>query len=730
MDRSAKNTLFMRCAALCAISTSFFGAAVSQTHSTDANLKVDIDPAHGTWSIGGPDGTAINGAAIAVEVDHKWLKAADYPKPTIAHTTETGELGAADCWTVTYSGDSGKAKLILRLRAFSQHPFADLQLTVRNQTGHAIAIQDIRPISISAANGIDLGGPPAEDRVLSDSLSEDRPTMAIRDLADAPGGIHRAAGSQLIFNRKSGLSFFVGALTSDKFLSVFKAHILPTGGAAAIANYEADDNGTSEFTKEWSLRGAPPQDQIELSVSIAPGQELKSERLLLSLDSDYHRQLETYAHLIRDLHHARVSAPTPMGWWSWTAYYATLDEAKVLITAHWLAQHLKPLGYGFLHIDEGYAIGRGDYLTPDLKLFPNGMEPLEKKIAALGLTPAIWTAPFEVSNNSWVYKNHPEWLVKNGDGQPIRLPGADPPNHDRIYVLDATHPGAQGYLKTTYSTMAGKWGIRYIKLDFMEDSAIEGAHYKPNTSALEAQRIGLQVIRSAVGDKVWLDKDGSEMLNPVGLVDMGRISQDTGHDFKALKDTATGIAARYYMNRNYFISDPDAFMVTAGEGKNALSLDEAKVSIALSAVSGGMFEIGDKLPGLDSQPGRLALIENPVLIGMARGGRASIPVDLMTYAPEDGQPSIFFLKATGMQTDNILTVFNWTDTERVHSIELSSFGLISSSTYKVEDIWTGKELQTCSACTLPLDLAPHSVQMLKIEETSSHPGKAGANPKP
>jgi alpha-galactosidase len=184
------------------------------------------------------------------------------------------------------------------------------------------------------------------------------------------------------------------------------------------------------------------------------------------------------------------------------------------------------------------------------------------------------------------------------------------------------------------------------------------------------------------------------------------------------------------MNRNYFISDPDAFMVTAGEGKNALSLDEAKVSIALSAVSGGMFEIGDKLPGLDSQPGRLALIENPVLIGMARGGRASIPVDLMTYAPEDGQPSIFFLKATGMQTDNILTVFNWTDTERVHSIELSSFGLISSSTYKVEDIWTGKELQTCSACTLLLDLAPHSVQMLKIEETSSHPGKAGANPKP
>lgn len=677
-------------------------------------LKGSIEPAHGAWSFSAPNGAALNEATIAVEVDRQWLHASDYAKPAIAHTSETGELGEADCWTVKYSGDAVKPDLILRLRAYSQHPFADLQLTVRNQTGHAITIQDIRPISISAPNGIDLGGPAADDRVLSDSLSEDRPTMSIRDLADGRDGMHRGIGSQLIYNRKSGLSFFVGALTSDKFLSIFQAHLAPSGAAPAIASWDADDAGTTELIRNWSLRGSPPQDQIELSVTVAPGQVIKSERLLLSLDSDYHRQLETYARLIGDLHHARVSAPTPMGWWSWTAYYATLDQAKVLTTADWLAQRLKPLGYDFLHIDEGYAIGRGDYLTPDRKLFPDGMEPLEKKIAALGLTPAIWTAPFEVSENSWVYKNHPDWLVKNGEGKPIRLAGTRTPNHDRIYVLDATHPGAQEYLKTTYSTMANQWGIRYIKLDFMEDSAIEGEHYRPETSALEAQRIGLQVIRSAVGDKVWLDKDGSEMLNPVGLVDMGRISQDTGHNFKALKDAATGIAARYYMNRTYFISDPDAFMVTAGEGKRALSLDEAKVSIALSAVSGGMFEIGDILPNLDSQPDRLALIENPVLIEMARGGKASVPVDLMTYDPEDGQPSIFFLKAEGKQTDNILTVFNWTDEERTQNIPVGTLGLKPGSSYKAQSVWDGKQLETCPGCALNLTLAPHSVQMLKI----------------
>lgn len=659
-------------------------------------------------------GGSLNGAAIAAEVDHRWLRAADYPKPSIAESTEADEQGRGHGWTVTYSGAPGRPDLIYRLRAPLAGSEAFIEVTVRNGTAQPITVQDIRPIEIVERRGIRLGSEESNWRVLSDSMSEDRPTMRIRDLADAPGGVHRAAGSQLFFDRTTHRSLFIGALTSGKFLTLFKAHVSSAGGAPAIAAYEVDDTGTTEYEEEWSLRDAPAQDQMELSVTIEPGQEIKSERLLLSFSDDYHHQLETYARMIRDLHHARVTAPTPMGWWSWTAYYAKLDEKTALADAQWLAQNLQPLGYEFFHIDEGYSIGRGDYLAPDRNLFPNGMEPLEKKIAALGLTPAIWTAPFEVSELSWVYKNHPEWLVKNADGKPIVLTGATPPNPGRIFALDPTHPGAQEYLRTTYSTMAGQWGIRYFKLDFMEDSAIEGRHYRANTSALEAQRIGLQVIRSAVGDKVWLDKDGSPMLNPVGLLDMGRISQDTGHDFKTVKDAATGIAARYYMNRNYFIADPDAFMVTTGTGKRVLSFDEAKVSIALSAISGGMFEIGDKLPEFASEPDRLALLKNPTLLAMAKRGEASKPIDLMSYAPEDGQPSVFFLKTENDVNSGILTIFNWTDRKRTHIIHADELGLPSRGMgYSFLDVFTGGR-GNCSDCAAIVNAEPHSVTMLKI----------------
>ena len=177
---------------------------------------------------------------------------------------------------------------------------------------------------------------------------------------------------------------------------------------------------------------------------------------------------------------------------------------------------------------------------------------------------------------------------------------------DHLFVLDATNPGVQDYLRQTYRTLVHDWGIRYIKLDFMDTTAIEGYYYRPHTTALEAQRIGLEVIRKAVGDDVLLDKDGSPMLNVVGILNEGRVSTDTGHSFEHSLIAAPAIFARYYMHRNFFVNDPDAFTVSKqvlDEHPNpaALTLNEAQVSIVLAAMSGGMYEIGDDLPTLGAQ---------------------------------------------------------------------------------------------------------------------------------
>ena len=691
-------------------------------HAQETGLSVKIDP-KGNYSLSSSGSTVLI-AGVAAKVNGQWLRVSAYPHHDVAHSSVQGVLGQAEQWQVTSSGLDGQPDLVYRLRSYSGKAFADVQVIVHNSSGSQIHVQAIRTLEAAGDNNPDLGGPESQDRVLSDSFSEDRPAVKIHDLADDRNQMHRAVGSQLIYNLQSHRGIFVGALTSDRFLSILRLHTENASGAAHIASWEVECTGTTELELQNSLERSPDKDRIELSLPVEPGADLSSETVAMSIGEDYHKQLETYGSLIREIHHARVSAPALMGWWSWTAYYFGLGEGTALSNAEWESEHLKKYGYDLFHIDEGYQYARGEYVTPDEHLFPNGLTPLEFQVHGLGLTPGIWTAPFEVSDRAWVYLNHPDWLVKNAQGQPIHA-GFVTRNHDQLYVLDTTNPGAQQYLRDTYSKLVREWGIHYIKMDFMDDTAIEGYYYKPNTTAMEAQRAGLQIIRETVGPDVFLDKDGSVMMNPVGYVDYGRISQDTGHTFEASKDAATGIAARYYMNRNFFVADPDAFTVSTQtirdqswhESKKPETMQEAEASIVLAAASGGMLEIGDNLPSLQNAPERLALIENQDLIDMVRIGRAAYPVDLMTYTPSDGQPSIFFLKESPRQS--ILAVFNWTEQPTEHDVRLSDLGLQSAGQYVIADVLDSKSAAVEFSPAIHIALAPHSVRVLKIVDQSA-----------
>lgn len=688
-------------------------------------IGVRVEPSNGSYILFDPiTKKPILQAGIAAEIGNHWIKSTEYPQHSVQHSSTNDDLGAADSITTSNYGLQGQPDLICSLHLHSEPDFVTVTVQVKNASGKATTLQAIRSLEAAGTRVVDLGGTDALDRVLSDSFSEDRPGIVIHDLADAGNGMHRGVGSQLLYNRDSKRSLFLGTLSSEKFLTVLRLHI----DKDHITSYEVDSTGTTELEKENSLQDAAPEDQVELSLPLRPGTEISSERLLISTGTNYLNQLETYGRLIGQLHHPRVVTRTPAGWWSWTAFYFGLNQGTALTNATWLAENLKDLGFNFFHIDEGYQYARGEYTTPDVALFPAGMRVLEREIASFGLTPGIWTAPFEVSERSWVYDNHKDWLVHNAANQPIHagwvIHREKQQSLDRLYVLDTTNPGAQQYLRETYSTLAKDWGVRYIKLDFMDDSAIEGYYYKPNTTALEAQRIGLKVIREAVGESVLLDKDGSPMLNPVGLVDTGRISVDTGHKFAASKEAAPGIAARFFMNQNYYLADPDAFTVSRQTvadqdwhgGIKPLTLDEAKVSITLAALAGGMYEIGDDLPTLGADSDRLALVKNQDLLNMTRLGRSSRPLDLMSYAPDDGMPSIFLLPESKRQS--MLAVFNWTENPRQHKLDLGTdLGMPGHDHNLVFNVFDSRQVGT-DLNSIDITLAPHSVALFKIIHNS------------
>src|SRR4029077_4035452 len=203
----------------------------AQPFGEEYGLQITVNPADGRYEIAMPKSRSYAlRAGVGVELDGHWLHASDYPRHVIEHSQVQGYLGEATDWQVSYSGLSGQPDLLYHLRAYSHVPFGDIQVTIRNTTDKEIHLESIRCLDATGEPIIDLGGPVLEDRVLSDSFSEDRPAITIRNFADAEPQMHRAVGSQLIYNRQSHESFFLGALTSDRFLTILRLRLANSGG--------------------------------------------------------------------------------------------------------------------------------------------------------------------------------------------------------------------------------------------------------------------------------------------------------------------------------------------------------------------------------------------------------------------------------------------------------------------------------------------------------------------
>lgn len=712
------------------ISCASFGALAADLSFHNQKLSVAIQEQDGSYAIQAleSDHPAIR-SIVGVQVDHGWIRSTDFPRHEVGQSEFKDELGVGRQVTVSFTGLTNRPELIYVLRLYDLLPFGTIQVEVRNRTGKTVTVQSIRSVQALGEHPLDLSGHDSADRILSETFSEDIQTQRIDDLGRVPGQSYLGVDDQLIYNRESRQSLFFGALSAERFVTVMRLGVQGTGEAAGIDSYTVDSTGTTDVliaAEDSNFKHAFPESQIQLSLPLLPGKSMASERLLFSVDGNYFAQLEAYGAAVGKLQHARVSVyqGNLLGWGGQKNHDPDATEGYIRSNAQWLSQHLKPLGFQYIHIDNGYQYARGEWIVPNVKTFPHGMRALGQEISGLGFKVSGFVVPFRVSRNSWVFQHHQSWLVRNAQGEPLALG-----RNRKEFVLDVTHPGAQEYLRRTYRTMVRDWDWQYINLDGMENTAVEGYRYRRNTTAIEALRIFLGIVRQSVGEEVVLKKDGSPMLPTVGFMDVARTSIDSFHNFAVTKDSEVGLAAHYYAHRNFWVNDADSINVVrqvhpidatrvGGPLPPPLSLNEAQVSIVLGALSGGSYEIGDDLPTLGADSQRLALVTNPNLLQMFKLGRAAKPLDLMTYRPEDEQPSIFLLREDERQS--MLAVFNWTDHPKSQEFELEhDLGLASGHAYHLYDALDRDQPIASAGRGLKLgDQPPHSVRLIKIIDAS------------
>ncbi|MGN0603222.1 MAG: alpha-galactosidase [Oscillospiraceae bacterium] len=144
---------------------------------------------------------------------------------------------------------------------------------------------------------------------------------------------------------------------------------------------------------------------------------------------------------------------------NWEATYFDFNEEKIL----GIAEQAAALGVDMLVLDDGWfgkrnddCSGLGDWFVNEKKLC-GGLGSLAEKINKMGMKFGLWFEPEMVSEDSELYRTHPEWAIK--------IPSRDPIRSRYQLVLDMTNAEVREYLFESISNILKSADISYIKWD-------------------------------------------------------------------------------------------------------------------------------------------------------------------------------------------------------------------------------------------------------------------------
>ena len=144
---------------------------------------------------------------------------------------------------------------------------------------------------------------------------------------------------------------------------------------------------------------------------------------------------------------------------NWEATYFEFDEEKI----EKIAKQASELGIDMMVLDDGWfgkrdsdTSGLGDWFVNETKL-QGGLGRLVERINRMGMKFGIWFEPEMISEDSDLYRKHPEWV--------IRIPGRKPMRSRYQLVLDMSNPQVTEYLYQVMSKILKENHIEYVKWD-------------------------------------------------------------------------------------------------------------------------------------------------------------------------------------------------------------------------------------------------------------------------
>ncbi len=248
-------------------------------------------------------------------------------------------------------------------------------------------------------------------------------------------------------------------------------------------------------------------------------------------------------------------------------------------------------------IGQGYQRACGDWLTVDTKRFPNGMATLAKSIAEQGIAPGISLSPFVCAEHSTLFLEHPQWLLHDGSGQPIK---AAMTKEGALYALDSQNEQVLAYLKDVFAVMKDVWGYQAFEVDHLYAACMLPRRNKTRGQIMcEA----IDFLRACTEGRMLIAAK-TPLAPAFGKVDYCKVCCDVterwegkpGKNFSCReKDSVVNALQnavfRRQLNGRAFWNDTDVILLR--KEHCALSPLQRTVFAKLSAVCGGLLLISD-----------------------------------------------------------------------------------------------------------------------------------------
>lgn len=195
---------------------------------------------------------------------------------------------------------------------------------------------------------------------------------------------------------------------------------------------------------------------------LKPSEVFDTPEVIMSYSSNGMEKLSHNFHKVIREHVCRGKyklAERPVLINNWEATYFDFSEEKILK----IAEQAASLGVDMLVLDDGWfgkrdddCSGLGDWFVSEEKL-NGGLGKLAEKIKSLGMKFGLWFEPEMVSEDSDLYRSHPDWAIK--------IPSRNPVRSRYQLVLDMINPEVRDYLFGAISDILKNADISYIKWD-------------------------------------------------------------------------------------------------------------------------------------------------------------------------------------------------------------------------------------------------------------------------